>query len=316
MNESHEVYRARRSLPPLSALIAFEAAARQLSFTRAGEELSLTQSAISRQIALLEEMLGVPLFERVRQRVALTPAGRFYADRVRDALARLTAVTQETIAFRGRGGILRLGVLPTFGTRWLIPRLGRFFDAHPEVTVNFTTRLPGIFDFSRENLDATIHVGAPEWPGAILHRLTKGEIVAVAAPKLVRSLRIEKPEDLRRATLLIHRSQPDAWAEWFTANRLGRIGAQAALEFEQFTMLFQAAIAKLGVAIAPTFLAHSELSAGDLIPLFEPILQGNHGDFLAYPVEKKDFAPVAAFRDWILAEAGAKEAPRPRRNGR
>jgi LysR family transcriptional regulator, glycine cleavage system transcriptional activator len=303
MSIHHELPRPRRNLPPLSALTAFEAAARQLSFTRAGEELSLTQSAISRQVAVLEEMLGVPLFERVRQRVALTPAGRFYAEQVREALARLTAVTQETIAFRGRGGILRLGIPPTFGTRWLIPRLGRFFDAHPEVTVNFTTRLPGIFDFRRESLDATIHVGQPVWPGVTLHRLTSGEITAVAAPKLVRSLRIERPEDLRRATLLVHRSRPDAWDEWFDVHELGAVGAQPTLAFEQFTMVFQAAIANLGVAIAPTFLVRPELVAGELVPLFGAIVQRNHGDFLAYPVEKKDFAPVAAFRDWILAEA-------------
>jgi len=303
MTVDHELARSRRTLPPLSALTAFEAAARQLSFTRAGEELSLTQSAISRQISLLEELLGVPLFERVRQRVVLTPAGRFYADQVRDALARLTAVTQETIAFRGRGGILRLGIPPTFGTRWLIPRLKRFFDAHPEVTVNFTTRLPGIIDFRRENLDATIHVGPPIWPGAMLHRLTNGEITAVAAPKLVRALRIKRPEDLRRATLLVHRSRPDAWDEWFKAHTLEGVGAQSTLAFEQFTMVFQAAIARLGVAIAPTFLVRPELDAGELVPLFRPIVQKNHGDFLAYPVEKKDFAPVAAFRDWILAEA-------------
>jgi LysR family glycine cleavage system transcriptional activator len=308
MTSTHELARPRRNLPPLSALTAFEAAARWLSFTRAGEELSLTQSAISRQVALLEEILGVPLFERVRQRVVLTPAGRFYAEQVRDALARLTAVTQETIAFRGRGGVLRLGIPPTFGTRWLIPRLKRFFDAHPEVTVNFTTRLPGIFDFRRENLDATIHVGPPVWPGVTLHRLTSGEIIAVASPKLIRSLRIERPVDLRRATLLVHRSRPDAWDEWFNAHQLDGVGARSTLAFEQFTMVFQAAIASLGIAIAPTFLVHPELAAGDLVPLFDPIVQRNHGDFLAYPVDKKDAAPVAAFRDWIVAEAAQQDA--------
>lgn len=304
---NHEVVRPRRNLPPLSALTAFEAAARQLSFTRAGEELSLTQSAISRQIALLEDVLGVRLFERVRQRVVLTPAGRLYADQVRDALARLVAATQETIAFQGRGGILRLGVPPTFGSRWLVPRLGRFFNAHPEVTVNFTTRLPGIFDFRREHLDATIHVGAPVWPGALLHRLTRGEIIAVAAPKLMRALRIERPEDLRRATLLVHRSRPNAWAEWFAAQGLDGDYAQSTLEFEQFTMVFQAAIASLGVAVAPTFLVRPELTSGELVPLFAPIVQEDYGDFLAYPAEKKDYAPVAAFREWILEEAGDEE---------
>jgi LysR family transcriptional regulator, glycine cleavage system transcriptional activator len=307
MSNRNDIARPRRALPPLAELVAFEAAARRLSFTRAGEELSLTQSAISRQISLLEESLGVPLFERIRQRVVLTPAGRFYAEQVRDVLARLATATEEAIAFRGHGGILRLGVPPTFGTRWLIPRIGRFFERHPEVTVSFTTRLPGIFDFRRENLDATIHVGEPVWPGVTLHRLTTGEIIALASPSLVAALAIQEPKDLRRATLLIHRSRPDAWSEWFAAHGLDGIGAQPSLAFEQFTMVFQAAIAGLGVAIAPRFLARPELAAGELISLFEPIVQQGQGDFFAYPAEKKDFAPIVAFRDWILEEAAVQE---------
>lgn len=300
--------RAHRALPPLAELVAFEAAARRLSFTRAGEELSLTQSAISRQITLLEESLGVRLFERIRQRVVLTQAGRFYAEQVRDVLARLASATEEAIAFRGHGGILRLGVPPTFGSRWLIPRIGRFFDRHPEVTVSFTSRLPGIFDFRREDLDAAIHVGESVWPGVMLHRLTSGEIVALAAPSLIAGLAIREPEDLRRTTLLIHRSRPDAWSEWFAAHGLDGIGAQRSLAFEQFTMVFQAAIAGLGVAIAPTFLAQPELASGELVTLFAPIVQKNQGDFFAYPVERKDYPPLVAFRDWILEEAQTRQA--------
>src|SRR5579875_613981 len=158
MSDRNDLGRSRRALPPLAALVAFDAAARHLSFTRASEELSLTQSAISRQITMLEASLGVSLFDRIRQRVILTEAGRSYAERIRDVLARLSAATEEAIAFRGHGGILRLGVPPTFGTRWLIPRMGRFFERHPEVTVSFTTRLPGAIDFRREGLDAVIHV--------------------------------------------------------------------------------------------------------------------------------------------------------------
>ena len=308
MSDRNDIARPRRALPPLSALVAFEAAARHLSFTRAGEELSLTQSAISRQITLLEELLGVRLFERIRQRVTLTPTGRFYAEQIRDVLARLTASTEEAIAFRGRGGVLRLGVPPTFGTRWLIPRMGRFFERHPQVTVSFTTRLPGSVDFRRENLDAAIHVGEAAWPGVMMHRLTSGEVIAVASPTLVSQLKLREPKDLHRVTLIVHRSRPEAWSEWFAAHGLEAIGTQPSLAFEQFTMVFQAAIAGLGVAIAPTHLARPELTAGELITLFKPIVPKGSGDFFAYPVEKKDFAPVAAFREWILAEAAAHEA--------
>jgi LysR family glycine cleavage system transcriptional activator len=302
MRKSNDLGGPRRSVPPLPALVAFEAAARHLSFTRASEELSLTQSAISRQITLLEELLGVRLFDRVRQRVNLTPAGRFYAEQIRDVLTRLTTATEEAVAFRGQGGLLRLRVPPTFGTRWLIPRMGRFFERHPEVTVSFTTRLPGTIDFRREGVDAAIHVGEEDWPGIAFHR-TAGELIAVAAPSLIKSLSIRAPKDLRRATLLIHRSRPESWSKWFEAHDLGAVGASPSLAFEQFTMVFQAAVAGLGVAIAPSFLVRQELSSGELVGLFEPIIEKDQGDFFAYPVEKKDFAPVAVFRDWILREA-------------
>jgi LysR family glycine cleavage system transcriptional activator len=303
MRKSNELGGPRRAVPPLPALLAFEAASRHLSFTRASEELSLTQSAISRQITLLEELLGVRLFDRVRQRVNLTPAGRFYAEQIRDVLARLTTATEEAVAFRDQGGLLRLRVPPTFGTRWLIPRMGRFFERHPEVTVSFTTRLPGMIDFRREGVDAAIHVGEEDWPGVAFHRLTSGELVAVAAPSLVKSLPIRAPKDLRRATLLIHRSRPASWSKWFEAHDLGAIGALPSLAFEQFTMVFQAAIAGLGVAVAPRFLVQPELASGELVSLFKPIVEKDQGDFFAYPIEKKDFAPVAVFRDWILREA-------------
>jgi LysR family glycine cleavage system transcriptional activator len=312
MKKNHELGGPRRAVPPLPALVAFEAASRHLSFTRASEELSLTQSAISRQITLLEELLGVRLFDRVRQRVSLTPAGRFYAEQIRDVLDRLTTATEEAVAFRGQGGILRLRVPPTFGTRWLIPRMGRFFESHPEVTVSFTTRLPGVIDFRREGVDAAIHVGEEDWPGVAFHRLTSGELVAVAAPSLIKSLPIRAPKDLRRATLLVHRSRPESWSKWFESHGLGAVGALPTLAFEQFTMVFQAAIAGLGVAVAPSFLVQPELASGELVSLFEPIVEKDQGDFFAYPVEKKDFAPVVAFRDWILKEAAAAKQKRHR----
>ncbi len=176
-----EIVPGRLTVPSLSALAAFEAAARHGSFTRAAEELSLTQGAVSRQVAHLETVLGVALFQRARQRVALTPAGAAYAAEIRDGLSRLAAATVSTMAFRGAGGVLNLAILPTFGTRWLIPRLPRFTEAHPGITINFTTKLVP-FDFAREPLDAAIHFGDPVWPGARLHRLMGEEIVPVAAP--------------------------------------------------------------------------------------------------------------------------------------
>jgi LysR family transcriptional regulator, glycine cleavage system transcriptional activator len=144
---------SRRLLPPISELTAFDAAARTGSFTLAASELCLTQGAVSRQILLLENLLGIRLFERVRKRVVLTPAGAFYAERVREALAGLAAATAQTMASRGKGGILRLGLLPSFGTRWLIPRMPDFFERHHDVTVNFISQLPATFDLAQQTCD-------------------------------------------------------------------------------------------------------------------------------------------------------------------
>src|SRR6202012_2813401 len=115
-----------------------------------------------------------------------------------------------------------------------IPRMGRFFEQHPEVTVSFSTRLPGMIDFRREGVDAAIHVGEEDWPGVAFHRLTAGELIAVAAPALIKSLSIRAPQDLRRATLLIHRSRPESWSKWFEAHQLGAVGASPTLDFEPF----------------------------------------------------------------------------------
>ena len=296
---------ARRALPSLRAVVAFEAAARTQSFAAAARELSISQSAISRQVGQLEEMLGVALFARVRQRVVLTPAGGFFADRVRDIVARLRAAADETIAFEGRGGVLRLGVLPTFGARWLIPRLPGFMAAHPGITLHFSTRLPGAFDFAAEGLDAAIHYGEPVFPGAILHLLQRDEIVPVASPKLLARTAIHAIDDLRQTTLIMHRSRPSAWSDWLGAHGHALHGDHPRIELEQFTMVFQAAIAGLGVAIVPAFLARQDIASGALVPLFDALVNEHRGDYLAYPADRETYLPVATFRDWLLGEISA-----------
>ena len=302
MQKSQHLTPARRSLPSLRAVVAFEAAARTQSFAQAARELTLSQSVISRQVAQLEQMLGVALFSRVRQRVALTPAGALFAERVRDIVTRLRSAAEETIAFQGRGGVLRLGVLPTFGTRWLIPRLPNFMATHPSITLHFSTRLPGTFDFVTAGLDAAIHFGEPVFPGAILHLLRRDEIVPVASPNLLSRMAIHEISDLRDATLIMHRSRPTAWSDWLGAHGVDLDAAHPRIELEQFTMVFQAAIAGLGVAIVPTFLARQDFASGALVPLFDPLVNDRRGDYLVYPVDRATYPPVVLFRDWLLEE--------------
>ena len=293
--------RTRGALPSLPALAAFEAAARHGSFTRAAEELNLTQGAVSRQVQALEAQLGLRLFERVRQRVALTPAGAAYAPEVRVALARLSAATVNLMAFRGAGGVLNLAILPTFGTRWLIPRLPRFLERNPGITINFATRLVP-FDFERENLDAAIHFGDPVWPGTRMHRLMGEEIVPVASPALLARRPLTEPADVLGLPLLQQATRPRAWEHWLAAQGLSAERATPGPRFEQFAMVAQAAVAGLGLAIVPRFLVEDELRTGALQIPFDRSVHSAEAYYLVYPEEKADWPPVAAFRGWLLGE--------------
>lgn len=293
----------RRLVPSLSALQAFETAARHGSFTRAAEELDLTQGAVSRQVAMLEEMLGVPLFERVRQRVTLTAAGSAYAEDVRQALSRIASATLSAMAYRGAGGPLALAILPTFGTRWLIPRLPRFFAAHPEVTIDFATRIRP-FDFARDQLDAAIHAGEEPWPGAVMHPLMGETLVPVSSPSLAEELHLHRPADALGAPLLHQATRPLAWSDWFAAQGLATDKARAGPSFEQFAMVAQAAAAGLGLAILPRFLIEEELRSGQLVIVFDRPIESRRGYWLVYPEEKRHRPALVAFRDWLLAECG------------
>ncbi|WP_349369664.1 transcriptional regulator GcvA [Salinarimonas sp.] len=297
----------RPHLPSLGALSAFEAAARHGSFTRAAEELALTQGAVSRQVAGLETQIGVKLFERVRQRVALTPAGAAYAVEVRAALRQISSATLNVMAFRGAGGVLNLAILPTFGTRWLIPRLPRFTEAYPNVTINFATRVRP-FDFAREGHDAAIHFGGPAWPGARLHRLMGEEIIPVASPALVARHRLAEPSDVLGVPLLQQATRPRAWEQWLTEAALDPAQATPGPRFEQFAMVGQAAVAGLGLAIVPRFLVEEELRAGVLVTPFERPSRSEEAYWLVYPEEKAALPAVSAFRAWLLAEVGVEAA--------
>jgi len=237
-------------LPPVADLLAFEAAARHASISRAAEELHLTQSAVSRQVRQLEAQLGQALFTRVRQRVVLTDAGRLYAADVRGVLQQLGAATQKAMALADGGGLLHLAVLPTLGARWLVPRLPAFAALHPELTVNLSARGEP-FDFAQEPFDAAIHYGAPHWAGAVCDYLMHEEVVPVCSPALRTRHRIETPADVAGLTLLHQTTRPMLWADWFEQEGVPAPQALRGPRFEQFAMIAQAAISGLGVALLP-----------------------------------------------------------------
>jgi len=291
-------------LPSIGDLTAFEAAARHASFTRAAAELNLTQSAISRAVRMLEDRIGVTLFERVRQRVVLTAASTLYLKEVRRILAELREATHAVMAHTESTSTLNVAVLPTFATRWLVPRLPAFMESHPDVTVNFSARLEP-FDFSEEPFDAAIHYGAPTWPAARCHHLMDEVAVVVASPEYRAARRLKTPDDLQRATLLHQTTRPRAWADWCALAGIELDGVNRGPRYEQFAMIAQAAAAGLGAAILPRVLIQDELSAHRLEVLFEPELTGPRAYYWVVPEDKSASPALRAFTDWITAEARA-----------
>jgi LysR family glycine cleavage system transcriptional activator len=289
----------RRFLPSIALLSAFEAAARTASFTAAARELNLTQSAISRQIRALEEQIGVDLFLRERQTVRLTPAGEAYARDIRDALRRISTASLNLRA-NPSGGTLNLAILPTFGTRWLAPRLPDFLAQNPGITVNLATRLVE-FDFRIDAMDAAIHFGAPTWPGANHMMMTAETVMPVASPAFIASQPpVDAPQALRSLPLLHITSRPDAWERWFSANGVAPEGVTGML-FDQFATIAQAAMSGLGVALLPLFLIERETERGELVPIIPRPMRSLEEYHLVWPQDRDQYPPLVAFRTWLAA---------------
>lgn len=285
----------RRLYPSMPALRAFDAVARLGSFTAAGRDLAVTQGAISRQIAALEAQMGVTLVTREGRRVSLTEAGLAYAPRARSALESLGQGALEALGQAPERG-LRLAILPTFGTRWLMPRIPGFVRRHPEITLSFLTRI-GRFDLGAEGVDAAIHSGRADWPGTRMTLLMTERVMPVAAPA-------RAAPGLAGAPLLALASRPQAWAEWRAATGLAGPVPAPVMRFEQVATLAQAAAAGMGVALLPAFLIRPELDKGELVPLGEEVPSGA-GYYFVEPQQGAGARPkraVAQFRDWLVTE--------------
>lgn len=288
----------RRFLPSISSLTALEAVDRLGSATAAAEELSLTQSAISRQLKVLEDQMGATLIMRDQNRLRLTPAAQDYARQVREFLRGLAAASLKLKA-NPAGGSLNLAILPTFGMHWLAPRMRDFARRHPEVTVNLSTRLRP-FSFETEAFDAAIHYGRRDWIGVDYLELLDEEVVPVGAAELI-GRPPETPEEVLRLPLLHLETRPDAWEHWFSRKGL-RTGGLPGMLFDQFSTMIQAVIHGLGVALLPTYLVEDEIRSGRLRIVLggpEPSL-GKY--YLVWPSGRPEPHPLAKFRDWLAAE--------------
>lgn len=292
----------RRKIPSTAALVAFESAARHQSFTKAADELALTQSAVCRQIAGLEEFLGIELFRRSRRGVKLTEAGLAYSRKV---AAQLDAVERDTLAAMGQQGAqgLELAVVPTFATQWLVPRLKEFQRLHPEVTVHLTNRTRP-FLFADTSFDAAIYFGDGDWSGTEAHYLMPEEPLPVCSPELLGERTQLAAAELANLPLLQQSTRPYAWRQWFAAQGLNVPRDMSGPRYELFSMLAQAAMHGMGVALIPPFLIQRELDAGLLVPAHPAaLLSSDRAYRLMIPERKVESAALRAFRDWLLQAA-------------
>jgi len=295
---------SRTSIPDIAVLQVFEAAARHGNFTKAGAELNLTQSAISRQIRALEDQLQVELFERVRKRVHLTTAGRHILPDVERLLAQ-----SEDLVFKARaatevGGTLSIATLPTFGNRWLMPRLPHFLETHPGLVVQMASR-SAPFDLQGENFDIAIHYGQPVWANATCTYLCSEMILPVAAPKLISNGSIAEADDLAGQPLLHLTTRPRLWAEWFQSNAIEPANAYRGNRFDQFSMIIEATVQGMGVALLPTYLIEDEIASGSLKIVCDLPLRTNNSYYIVLPDGRRSNALAQAFQEWLLARVNA-----------
>lgn len=299
----------KRKIPSTVALSLFESAARHESFARAAAEMFLTESAVSRQIAVLESFLGVKLFSRGKKQVVLTDAGRLYARNIRGNLDEIELHTKSLMQHKGAGGVLELAVIPTFASRWLLPRLHDFMKKHPGITVNLSERAEP-FTFRGTNLDAALHFDDPVWDGVEKIHLFEEEVVPVLSPNHFDIAKLKTPSRLAALPLLHKRTRPEAWQRWFEAAGSQQVVPPPAMSFELYAMVIDAARAGLGVGMVPRFYVQEDVERGTLVVPFDISLKHEKRYCLVYPEHKRDSPLVQAFRHWVI-EAAAEFTLRP-----
>jgi LysR family transcriptional regulator, glycine cleavage system transcriptional activator len=302
---------AMSKLPPLTAIRAFEAAARLGSFTKAAQELGMTQAAISYQVKLLEDRVGAPLFLREPRRVVLSEIGKRLAPQVSEAFQRLGAAfaaLRETTS-----GVLSITAVHTFATNWLVPRLGAFQLAHPDIAVRLEVSSRNV-DFAREEFDVGIRGGNGAWPGLKAHRLLAGEFTPLLSPALLaRAGPLESPADLLRLPRLD--IDDEWWRRWFELAGVpdvspptgGTLGGTLTVEVQ--SMAGTAAIAGQGVAILMPAFFTADIAAGRLVQPFDLVATDAHSYWLVYPEERRNTPKIRAFCNWILAEVERTALP-------
>lgn len=289
-----------RRLPPLNSLKAFEAAARNLSFTKAAEELFVTQAAISHQIKLLEEHLSIKLFMRRNRSLLLTEEGQSYYLDIKDIFASLYEATEKLLS-RGAKGSISIALTPSFAIQWLIPRLSEFSNLHPDIDVKIKA-----VDFEENSLtddvDVAIYYGLGHWQGVQADKLHTEFFIPVCSPLLLAGEKpIQSAEDLEHHTLL-HDMSRNNWNEWIKQAGVKSVNVNQGPIFSHSSMVLQAAIHGQGIALGHNILAKPEIESGRLVTPFNQVLLSKNAYYLVCREAQVDSPKIATFREWLLAQ--------------
>ncbi len=301
-----------RKIPPLNSVRAFEAAARHLSFTKAADELNVTAAAISQQIRNLEDIVGVPLFRRLTRAVMLTDAGQTALPFLTEGFDQIAAGV-EKMKDHENAGVLTVSAAPSFAAKWLVQRLPRFQEQYPDIGIRLDPSLQ-LANFERDNVDIAIRFGDGDYKGMKCDLLMQEFTTPVCSPKLLRGKHaLKTPDDLRHHTLLhcdwglIKREQPD-WAMWLKLVGIEDIDASRGPVFTTEALAQEAALEGHGVALANTTIISGDIAKKRLVAPFEYFLTSDLGFYVVCPETTADFPKNAAFRQWLLEEAGAEAA--------
>jgi LysR family transcriptional regulator, glycine cleavage system transcriptional activator len=296
----------RKYIPTLLELQAFEATVRHLNVTRAAQELNTTQSSISHHIAKLENLVGVQLFERIKRRLVLTDAGILYAEQITPILVQLERMTAELSTHGGKGGALNLACPTTFGVNWLIPRMPKFVEFAPHVTLILKPH-PHLkeHDVWLPEVDAAIRYGEGAWPHAVSTYIMGNDMVVICSPKwMVGKDRLSKPEQLIHRPLVQHINTPYIWDAWFEAQGVKHPLSNVGPRFDPFSMIIRAAAAGIGAGLVPHCIAQSELLAGNIVVPFNINFQSPKGYFLVCPEGRRNSPVIRTFKEWVVNEGG------------
>jgi len=295
---------SKRLVPSMAARQCFAAAARHLSFTRAAEELHLTQSAVSKQVSQLEEMLRHHRFLRIRRRLQLTPSGALYLAEVNKILTQVDISSRYILSYGEQTEVLKVATQPRFGVRWLIPHLKGFGKRYPNIHLDIRNEMEP-FALLNNTADVVFFYGQGTWPGATCIELFGEQVVPVCAPELLQGRTLNDASELAELVLLQSTSRPEAWHEWFLEQGLHSPNSYHGPRFDTFYMCLGAAQSGCGVALVPRYLVAQELAEGKLVMPWQYAMQSSGAYFLAFAEHAAEVPKVRSLVEWIREQVAA-----------